>query len=182
MLYKLFCYFGVALDCGSFFSNQWCVVLTSYRAALNILISHYHGTIKRWRNSLYKYKPVSRPSYLYYENLYTWIDSLQIKTYPDQRIFDHIISTPKLKILIQHTTPAVRPPDRPLTYNLVIPLVWTQGTHVTAFSCPSCWTWQSRQNAIRVNTKTAEIIWVRNQHSCYWCPGAKEPGHQYPQC
>ena len=24
--------------------------------------------------------------------------------------------------------------------------------------------------------------WVHIQHSCYWCPGAKAPGHQYPQC
>ena len=24
--------------------------------------------------------------------------------------------------------------------------------------------------------------WVRSQHCGYWCPGAKAPGHQYPQC
>ena len=24
--------------------------------------------------------------------------------------------------------------------------------------------------------------WVRTQHCCYWCPGAKAPGHQYLQC
>ena len=23
--------------------------------------------------------------------------------------------------------------------------------------------------------------WARNQHCCYWCPGAKAPGHQNPQ-
>ena len=24
--------------------------------------------------------------------------------------------------------------------------------------------------------------WVRSQHCGYWCPGAKAPGHQHPQC
>ena len=29
--------------------------------------------------------------------------------------------------------------------------------------------------------KLPEKLWVRNKHSGYWCPGAKAPGHQYPQ-
>ena len=29
--------------------------------------------------------------------------------------------------------------------------------------------------------KHRETHWVRSQHCGYWCPGAKAPGHQYPQ-
>ena len=29
---------------------------------------------------------------------------------------------------------------------------------------------------------TAGNYWVHIQHCSYWCPGAKAPGHQYPQC
>ena len=29
---------------------------------------------------------------------------------------------------------------------------------------------------------TAENAWSHSQHCGYWCPGAKAPGHQYPQC
>ena len=31
------------------------------------------------------------------------------------------------------------------------------------------------------NPKTPGNAWVRSQHCGYWCPGAKAPGHQYPQ-
>ena len=30
--------------------------------------------------------------------------------------------------------------------------------------------------------QTAGKAWVPTQHCDYWCPGAKAPGHQYPQC
>ena len=30
--------------------------------------------------------------------------------------------------------------------------------------------------------RTAGNVWVRNQRCSYWCPGAKVPSHQYPQC
>ena len=33
-----------------------------------------------------------------------------------------------------------------------------------------------------VNPLTAGNTWVCTQHCGYWCPGAKAPGHQYPQC
>ena len=33
-----------------------------------------------------------------------------------------------------------------------------------------------------VNHETAGEAWVPTQHCGYWCPGAKAPGHQYPQC
>ena len=26
------------------------------------------------------------------------------------------------------------------------------------------------------------LAWMHNQHCGFWCPGAKIPGHQYPQC
>ena len=33
-----------------------------------------------------------------------------------------------------------------------------------------------------LNAETAGNAWVCTQHCDYWCPGAKAPGHQYPQC
>ena len=33
-----------------------------------------------------------------------------------------------------------------------------------------------------VNPKTPGNAWVCSQHCGYWCPGAKAPSHQYPQC
>ena len=33
-----------------------------------------------------------------------------------------------------------------------------------------------------INPLTPGNAWVRSQHCGYWCPGAKAPGHQYPQC
>ena len=30
--------------------------------------------------------------------------------------------------------------------------------------------------------KQLETYGVHTQHCCNWCPGAKAPGHQYPQC
>ena len=39
---------------------------------------------------------------------------------------------------------------------------------------PHCWHF--------VNPWTPGNAWVRSQHCGYWCPGAKAPGHQYPQC
>ena len=32
-----------------------------------------------------------------------------------------------------------------------------------------------------INPQTPGNAWVRSQHCGYWCPGAKAPGHQYPQ-
>ena len=32
------------------------------------------------------------------------------------------------------------------------------------------------------NPLTPGNTWVLSQHCGYWCPGAKAPGHQYPQC
>ena len=32
-----------------------------------------------------------------------------------------------------------------------------------------------------VNLKAGNA-WMRSQHCSYWCPGAKAPGHQDPQC
>ena len=32
------------------------------------------------------------------------------------------------------------------------------------------------------NLYTTGNAWVHTQHCNYWCPGAKAPGHQYPQC
>ena len=32
------------------------------------------------------------------------------------------------------------------------------------------------------NPQTPGNAWVCSQHCGYWCPGAKAPGHQYPQC
>ena len=37
-------------------------------------------------------------------------------------------------------------------------------------------------NHIFINPSTLGNTWVCNQHCGYWCPGAKAPGHQYPQC
>ena len=37
-------------------------------------------------------------------------------------------------------------------------------------------------NYFSFNPLTLENAWVRSQHCGYWCPGAKAPGHQYPQC
>ena len=33
-----------------------------------------------------------------------------------------------------------------------------------------------------VNPWTVGNIWVHTEHCSYWCPGAKAPGHQQPQC
>ena len=35
---------------------------------------------------------------------------------------------------------------------------------------------------LSLNPYTLGNAWVRSQHCGYWCPGAKAPGHQYPQC
>ena len=37
-------------------------------------------------------------------------------------------------------------------------------------------------NTRRFNTLTTGYAWVYLQHCCYWCPGAKAPGHQYQHC
>ena len=34
---------------------------------------------------------------------------------------------------------------------------------------------------VHLNLKRLENAWVHSQHCGYWCPGAKAPGHQYPQ-
>ena len=33
-----------------------------------------------------------------------------------------------------------------------------------------------------INPYTPGNAWVRSQHCGNWCPGAKAPGHQHPQC
>ena len=34
---------------------------------------------------------------------------------------------------------------------------------------------------LKLTLKHRENAWVRSQQCGYWCPGAKAPGHQYPQ-
>ena len=36
--------------------------------------------------------------------------------------------------------------------------------------------------SLHINPWTPGNAWMRSQHCGYWCPGAKAPGHQYPQC
>ena len=41
---------------------------------------------------------------------------------------------------------------------------------------------QSSLHAVPINPWTDGNAWVHTHHCSYWCPGAKAPGHQYPQC
>ena len=38
------------------------------------------------------------------------------------------------------------------------------------------------RNPINTLTQTAVNVWVGSQRCSYWCPVAKVPSHQYPQC
>ena len=42
--------------------------------------------------------------------------------------------------------------------------------------------WHQRTRSTLVNPLTPGSAWMRSQHCGYWCPGAKAPGHQHPQC
>ena len=43
------------------------------------------------------------------------------------------------------------------------------------------WIKAQDNNKDTINPWTAGNAWARTQHCGYWCPGAKAPGHQYPQ-
>ena len=43
--------------------------------------------------------------------------------------------------------------------------------------------WRAGRHSLGdINPWIPENAWVHTHHSGYWCPGAKAPGHQYPQC
>ena len=49
------------------------------------------------------------------------------------------------------------------------------------FNSVKCWSC-NKDVSSSVNPWTDGNAWMHNQHCGYWCPGAKAPGHQYPQC
>ena len=63
-------------------------------------------------------------------------------------------------------------------------VIWEQGLHYCKFPLNSLvyYPQSSWNTAYLINPWTTGNIWVLMKHCGYRWPGAKAPGHQYPQC